>query len=73
MRDEEKQVLIKHNCLDSWVEINLSKDENQLSKYLQIQDKFFVSFSLINCTNSFHFPNKSHIYADKHLRISFET
>lgn len=34
--DEEREVLIKNNCLKSWIEINLTKDENQLKKYLKI-------------------------------------
>lgn len=33
---EEREVLIKNNCLNSWVEVNLVKDNNQLKKYLQI-------------------------------------
>lgn len=33
---EEKEELIKNNCLNSWVEINLNKDKNQLKKYLEI-------------------------------------
>jgi len=31
----EKEVLKQHNCLDSWVEVDFNKDENQLSKYLK--------------------------------------
>ena len=34
--DEEKEVLIENKCLDSWIEINLDKDSDQLSKYLEI-------------------------------------
>ena len=34
--DEEKEVLIKHNCLNSWVGIYLNEDPNQLIKYLKI-------------------------------------
>ncbi len=30
----EKKELIKHNTLESWIEVNLSKDGNQLSKFL---------------------------------------
>jgi hypothetical protein len=33
---EEREVLVKNNCLDSWVEIDLAKDEHQLKKYLEI-------------------------------------
>lgn len=32
----EKEILKQHNCFDSWVEIDLGKDENQLSKYLDL-------------------------------------
>lgn len=32
----EKEILKQHNCLDSWMEIDLKKDENQLTKYLEI-------------------------------------
>ncbi len=31
---EEKQILRQHGCFDSWVQIDLGKDENQLKKYL---------------------------------------
>lgn len=31
---EEKQELEKHGVLDNWIEVNLTKDENQLSKFL---------------------------------------
>lgn len=34
--NEERKVLIENNCLDSWVEIDLAKDEYQLKKYLEI-------------------------------------
>ena len=34
--EEEREVLTKNNCLNSWVEINLYKDENQLKNYLKI-------------------------------------
>jgi hypothetical protein len=34
--DEEKEVLIKNNCLNSWVGIDLNEDPNQLKKYLKI-------------------------------------
>lgn len=33
--DEERKVLEENNCLNSWVEINLHKDKNQLLKYLE--------------------------------------
>ncbi len=33
---EERDILIQHNCLNSWVGIDLGKDENQLAKYLEI-------------------------------------
>ena len=33
---QEREILIQHNCLDSWVGVDLVKDENQLAKYLQI-------------------------------------
>lgn len=33
---EEKETLIQHNCLNSWVGIDFTKDENQLAKYLEI-------------------------------------
>lgn len=33
---EEKEILIQHNCPNSWVAIDLSRDENQLSKFLDI-------------------------------------
>ena len=33
---EEREILVQHNCLNSWVEINLAKYENQLAKYLEI-------------------------------------
>lgn len=36
---EEKQDLIKHGVMDSWIEVNLSRNENQLSD-------FIVSFPL---------------------------
>lgn len=32
----EKEILKQHNCLDSWIEIDLKKDENHLAKYLEI-------------------------------------
>lgn len=32
---EERKALAENNCLDSWVGIDLTKDENQLSKYLK--------------------------------------
>ena len=31
---EEKQELEKHNALNNWIEVNLSKDPNHLAKYL---------------------------------------
>ncbi len=31
---EEKQELMKHNVLDNWIEVDLSKDPDQLSKFL---------------------------------------
>jgi hypothetical protein len=31
---EERQVLEKNGVMDNWIEVNLSKDENQLSKFL---------------------------------------
>lgn len=31
---EEREVLIKNNALDNWVEVNLNKDPNQLQKFL---------------------------------------
>lgn len=34
--DEEKEVLMKNNCLKSWIGIDLDKDKDQLKKYLQI-------------------------------------
>ncbi len=34
--DEEKEVLIKNNCLKSWVGIDLNENPNQLKKYLKI-------------------------------------
>ena len=34
--DGEKEILKQNNKFDSWVEINFSKDINQLSKYLEI-------------------------------------
>ena len=34
--NEERKVLTNNNCLDSWVEIDLAKDEHQLKKYLEI-------------------------------------
>lgn len=36
---EEKQTLLKHDALDSWIEVDLRKDPNQLQK-------FVVSFPL---------------------------
>lgn len=33
---EEKEILKQHNCLDSWMGIDLANDENQLKKYLEI-------------------------------------
>lgn len=33
---EEREVLVKNNCLNSWIEIDFDKDENQLAKYLDI-------------------------------------
>lgn len=30
----EKQELIKHNVLDNWIEVNLTKDENQLRGFI---------------------------------------
>lgn len=32
---EEKQTLLKHNVLDNWIEVNLTQDHNQLSKFIQ--------------------------------------
>lgn len=32
--DGEKKILIKHNVLDNWIEVNLAKDENRLAKFL---------------------------------------
>lgn len=32
---EEREVLIKNNCLNSWVKVDFNKDENQLEKYLE--------------------------------------
>ncbi len=32
--DGEKQILIKHNVLDNWIEVNLDKDENHLAKFI---------------------------------------
>ena len=29
--DEEREALVQHNALDSWVEVNLAKDPNQLA------------------------------------------
>lgn len=34
--DEEREVLIKNNCLKSWIGIDLNKNKDQLKKYLQI-------------------------------------
>lgn len=31
---EERLDLIKHKALDSWIEVNLSKDENQLMQFI---------------------------------------
>ncbi len=31
---EEKQTLIEHGALDNWIEVNLSKDPDQLKKFL---------------------------------------
>lgn len=31
---EEKQELLNHNALDNWIEVDLSKDENQLAKFI---------------------------------------
>lgn len=31
---EEKQDLIAHKALDNWIEVDLSKDENQLAKFI---------------------------------------
>lgn len=31
---EEKQTLLKHNALDSWIEVDLAKDPDHLSKIL---------------------------------------
>lgn len=31
---EEKETLIKHNALDSWIEVDLRKDPNQLQKFV---------------------------------------
>ena len=31
---EEKQDLLKHNVLDNWIEVNLSKDEDYLNKII---------------------------------------
>ena len=33
--DEEREDLVKHNALDSWIEIDLSKNENQLKDLLK--------------------------------------
>lgn len=33
--DEEKEILIKNNCLNSYIKIDLIKDPDQLSKYLE--------------------------------------
>lgn len=34
--EAEKEILRDNNYFDSWVEIDLGKDENQLSKYLKL-------------------------------------
>jgi len=34
--EEEKKILKLNNCFDSWVEVDLGKNENQLAKYLEI-------------------------------------
>ena len=31
---EEKQVLLQHNAIDNWIEVNLAKDPNQLAKFI---------------------------------------
>ena len=33
--DEEKEVLKQHNCFESWIEINLTKDEDQLKRFIK--------------------------------------
>jgi len=33
--DEEKQILKQNNCFDSWIEINFSKDVDQLNKLMK--------------------------------------
>jgi hypothetical protein len=32
---EEKETLFKHNALDNWIEVDLSRDDNQLAKFLE--------------------------------------
>lgn len=34
--EDERADLAKHNALDSWVEVDLSKDENQLAKLMRL-------------------------------------
>lgn len=34
--DEEREMLIKNNCLNSWIGIDLNENPNQLKKYLGI-------------------------------------
>jgi hypothetical protein len=31
---EEKEDLIKHKAMDNWIEVNLTKDPNQLAKFI---------------------------------------
>lgn len=32
--DDEREDLVKHNALDNWVEVNLSKDPDQLLRFI---------------------------------------
>jgi hypothetical protein len=34
--EDEREELIKHNALDSWVEVDLMKDENHLAKLMSL-------------------------------------
>lgn len=32
---EEREVLIKHKCLDNWIEVNLTKNPDQLADFIR--------------------------------------
>lgn len=43
--DGEKQILVKHNVLDNWIEVDLRKDENHLAKFIS---SFPIPIQIVN-------------------------